>query len=203
MQEMNTELQRYAQLRNRINQPDQEPGMVEPLRKQFAQIARKQDEFLLSAIKVLTTLGLRDSDVLGKMVKKDIIAVLMECCERPNPEVQLPALRFLHRLSLYPANMPKFGEAGVVEKLARVLDHQHSKELNEQGLKILINLSLCPALRKTMLKRGFARRIVTLFDDEEVSELAARLLYSVSRDKRFEYDWKNSRKLEHLFFGNY
>ena len=183
MLEMSTELQRYAKLRDKVNQ---EPDSTEPLRKQFVQLARKQDEFLLDATKVLSTLGSRDSDVLAKMVKKDVIGIFIQCCERPSPEIQLPALRFLHRLSFDPVNRQKFGEASVVEKLARILDHQHSRDLSEQGLKLLINLSLCPTLRKSMLKKGFSRRIVSLFDEENVSELAARLLYFVSRDKRFD-----------------
>ncbi|XP_055342744.1 kinesin-associated protein 3-like [Paramacrobiotus metropolitanus] len=191
LQEISMEQQRYEKLKGELtskqNNAKGDSTETEAYRRKSVQLIRKQDLFIAAAFEILFMLA-KDVATQTKMVKKDIISILCRCAERSNPEVQIAALKFLLVLSVYVENMERFVDAGAPEKIMRVLDHQRSTTVCELALKLLFNFSLCPALRKGIIKKNGAKKIVSSLENPRTTDFAARLLYSLSIDRRNRRD---------------
>lgn len=186
LQELNTEEDRYRKWKEQLSAPHStgKPAELDAARRKMLPWLRKQDLFISAALQVLLVLA-HDVATQTKMAKKDIISLLSKISERVNPEVQLVSLRFLIAMSVYAENMKKFVQAGTVEKLTRILDHQRNALVTEHALKLMFNLSVCPNLRKRMVQKNVAKKLTHALETPATSELTARLLYSISIEPRF------------------
>ena len=90
----------------------------------FVFLARKQDRILQMTFKILMHLA-EDPKVEVKMVKKDIVGLLMKFLDKTNINVLLEVLLFLKKLSIVQINKDNMIKSGIFEKIMSVFEIKH------------------------------------------------------------------------------
>ena len=126
-----------------------------------------------------------DTRIQMKMRQKGINRILVECLAQPrSEEVQILAVSFLKRLSLFLENVTEMASLEVVKKLDRHLNTSHDDLMN-LSLRLLLNLSFHTNLRNDMhVEVKILHRLVKLLKSEEHRISALCLLYQLSYDEK-------------------
>lgn len=128
--------------------------------KRYRTLMKKQEQLLRVAFYLLLNIS-EDEIVEEKMVKKNIVGMLVKTLERDNEELLVLVVTFLKKLSVYEVNKDMMAELDVVNKLPNLLESSNP-ELVHLTLKLLFNLSFDDELRNKMVKRGFLPKFVSL-----------------------------------------
>lgn len=102
-------------------------------------LVRKQDKLLFVSFYVLLNLA-EDVNVERKMIKKNLIPMLMTMLQRNFEDLLILAVTFLKKLSMFEENKDIFKELNMVEVMARFLSCS-SQPLITITLRFLFNLS--------------------------------------------------------------
>lgn len=146
------------------------------------EFVRKQDKLLFVGFYILLNLA-EDSNVERKMVKKQLSQSLMLMLNRNFEDLLILSITFLKKLSLIEENKNAMKEAGIVEKLVKLVPCS-SKPLITITLRFLFNLSFDSDLREQMLKCGFVPRLIALLKTPVFRAKTLKLLYHLSVDDR-------------------
>lgn len=107
---------------------------------------RKQDKLLFVSFYVLLNLA-EDVNVERKMIKKNLIQLLMSMLQRNFEDLLILVVTFLKKLSMFEENKDLFKEMNMVESMARFLSCS-SQPLITITLRFLFNLSFDKVLKK-------------------------------------------------------
>lgn len=128
--------------------------------KRYRTLIKKQEQLLRVAFYLLLNIS-EDENVEEKMVKKNIVGMLVKALERENEDLLVLVVTFLKKLSIFEVNKDMMAELDVVDKLPRLLQSDNP-DLVHLTLKLLFNLSFDVSLRNKMVKRGFLPKFVSL-----------------------------------------
>jgi len=99
----------------------------------------KQDKVLYIAFNTLLNLA-DDPKVEKKMVKRNIVGLLVRMLERNNGDLLVNTLYFLKKLSIIADNKDQMIEEGLIDRMPRFFK-QSNEPLMHLALRLLINLS--------------------------------------------------------------
>lgn len=127
--------------------------------KRYRTLIKKQEQLLRVAFFLLLNIS-EDEIVEEKMVKKNIVGMLIKTLEREDDDLLILVLTFLKKLSIFEVNKDMMAELDIIDKLPRIL-MMNNVELVYLTLKLLFNLSFDVELRNKMIKRGFLQKCVS------------------------------------------
>lgn len=127
--------------------------------KRYRTLIKKQEQLLRVAFFLLLNVS-EDEIVEEKMVKKNIVGMLIKTLEREDDDLLILVLTFLKKLSIFEVNKDMMAELDIIDKLPRIL-MMSNVELVYLTLKLLFNLSFDVELRNKMIKRGFLQKCVS------------------------------------------
>lgn len=128
--------------------------------KRYRTLIKKQEQLLRVAFYLLLNIA-EDVNVEEKMVKKNIIGLLVKALSRDNEELLVLVATFLKKLSIIQNNKDEMTDLNIIEKLPRLLQINNA-DLVYLTLKLLFNLSFDDQLRLKMLKTGLLPKFVSL-----------------------------------------
>lgn len=128
--------------------------------KRYRTLTKKQEQLLRVAFYLLLNIA-EDVNVEEKMIKKNIIGLLVKALNRDNEELLVLVVTFLKKLSIIQSNKDEMAELNIVEKLPRLLQSNNA-DLVYLTLKLLFNLSFDEQLRMKILKSGLLPKFVSL-----------------------------------------
>ncbi|EDQ93153.1 uncharacterized protein MONBRDRAFT_22625 [Monosiga brevicollis MX1] len=142
----------------------------------------EQEQLLYVALHLLLNLA-EDTQTEIKMVRKGLVPQLVTLLDRMNYEFLTLVVTFLKKLSVFEENTAVMIEHDIVTKLAKFVPHE-CEPLQTTSLRLLLNLSCKPELRKRMIDVGLLPRLSQLLDEPEVQlGLLVTLLYNLSLDE--------------------
>lgn len=101
---------------------------------------------------------------------------------RHNYEFLTLIVTFLKKLSIFEENVQQLTELDVVPKLGSFVPHENT-ELQAASLRLLLNLSFHPAMRRRMVDVGLVPRLADLLREADAPwTLIMKLLYHLSMD---------------------
>lgn len=128
--------------------------------KRYRTLMKKQEQLLRVAFYLLLNIS-EDENVEEKMVKKNIVGMLVKSLERDNEDLLILVVTFLKKLSIFEVNKDLMAELDIIDKLPSLLESSNP-DLVHLTLKLLFNLSFDEELRNKMVKRGFLPKFVSL-----------------------------------------
>ncbi|KHJ83889.1 Kinesin-associated protein, partial [Oesophagostomum dentatum] len=137
---------------------------------------RKQQTLLAACITLLTNLA-HDINVELKMVRRDIVPMLLKCLNfRDSAELTLATVQFLLKLSMFEENKITLEQGDIVGKLLQLFPIG-DVELRKCTLRLLFNLSFDPKARARMVAEGLVAHVAPLIESDAK---ALNLLYQLS-----------------------
>jgi hypothetical protein len=143
---------------------------------------RKQDKLLFVSFYVLLNLA-EDVNVERKMIKKNLIQMLLSMLHRNFEDLLILCVTFLKKLSMFEENKEIFKELNMVDVMSRFLSCS-SQPLITIGLRFLFNLSFDKDMREQMLRSGYIPKLVQLLKTPSYRAKTLKLLYHLSVDDR-------------------
>lgn len=128
--------------------------------KRYRTLMKKQEQLLRVAFYLLLNIS-EDENVEEKMIKKNIVGMLVKTLERDNEDLLILVVTFLKKLSVFEVNKELMVELDVVDKLPNLLESANP-DLVHLTLKLLFNLSFDEEIRSKMVKCGFLPKFVGL-----------------------------------------
>ncbi|EYC21463.1 hypothetical protein Y032_0019g3837 [Ancylostoma ceylanicum] len=137
---------------------------------------RKQQALLAACISLLTNLA-HDINVELKMVRRDIVPMLLKCLTfRDSAELTLATVQFLLKLSMFEENKAALEQGDIVGKLLQLFPIG-DVELRKSTVRLLFNLSFDPKARTRMVAEGLVAHVAPLIESDAK---ALNLLYQLS-----------------------
>lgn len=128
--------------------------------KRYRTLIKKQEQLLRVTFYLLLNIA-EDESVEEKMVKKNIVGLLMKTLNRENDELLILVVTFLKKLSIMQSNKDEMADNNIIEKLFPLLQSKNP-DLVHLTLKLLFNLSFDPELRMKMVKCGYLPKFISL-----------------------------------------
>ncbi|CAB3401767.1 unnamed protein product [Caenorhabditis bovis] len=139
---------------------------------------RKQSSLLAACVTLLTNLAV-DINVELKMVRRDLVQLLIKCLQmslESQNSLTLASIRLLLKLSIFEENKLVMEHHGVVEKLVKLFPIQDA-DLRKVTIKLLFNFSFEPKNVPKMVDGGLVTHIASLIEDDNK---ALNVLYLLS-----------------------
>lgn len=146
--------------------------------KRYRTLMKKQEQLLRVAIYLLLNIS-EDEAVEEKMVKKNIVGMLVKTLERDNEDLLVLVVTFLKKLSVYEINKEMMAELDIVEKIPNLLESTNP-DLVHLTLKLLFNLSFDDELRSKMVKRGYLPKFVSLLSKYHFIIIISNIYYATT-----------------------
>uniref|UniRef100_A0A7E4ZWP1 Kinesin-associated protein n=1 Tax=Panagrellus redivivus TaxID=6233 RepID=A0A7E4ZWP1_PANRE len=169
MQLIENELKRWEIWKNEAK------GAVDKAKKKWEFAIQRQDELVSILMQLLQNLA-EDVRVENKMVKRGILPMLIKCLEHSSVELQVAAVNFMWKLSIFVENKDAMAASGVVEKLVELFP-TNSSALANAVFSLLFNLSFDSGLRKKMVSAGLVPFVAPYIEENST---ALSLLYQLS-----------------------
>lgn len=128
--------------------------------KRYRTLVKKQEHLLRVAFYLLLNIA-EDESIEEKMMKRNIVGLLVKTLERENDELLVLVVTFLKKLSIMQCNKDTMASLNIVEKLPRLLG-MNSPDLVHLTLKLLYNLSFDLKLRYKIVKMGLIPTFISL-----------------------------------------
>ena len=128
--------------------------------KRYRTLMRKQEQLLRVAFYLLLNIA-EDENVEEKMIKKNVVGLLVKALDREHEELLIIVVSFLKKLSIMQINKDNMADLNVLDKLPRLLQSNNA-DLVHLTLKLLFNLSFDGDLRSKMIKIGLLGKLVSL-----------------------------------------
>ncbi|VDO60544.1 unnamed protein product, partial [Heligmosomoides polygyrus] len=139
---------------------------------------RKQQTLLAACITLLTNLA-HDINVELKMVRRDVVPILLKCLSfRESSELTLATVQFLLKLSIFEENKTVMEQGDIIGKLLQLFPIG-DVELRKATIRLLFNLSFDAKSRRRMVSEGLVAHVAPLIDSDAK---ALNLLYQLSVD---------------------
>ncbi|VDO21634.1 unnamed protein product, partial [Haemonchus placei] len=137
---------------------------------------RKQQALLAACITLLTNLA-HDINVELKMVRRDIVPMLLRCLSmRDSAELTLATVQFLLKLSIFEENKTTMEQGNIIGKLLQLFPIDDI-ELRKAVIRLLFNLSFDAKSRRRMVSEGLLAHVAPLIESDAK---ALNLLYQLS-----------------------
>ncbi|WKY00350.1 hypothetical protein Q1695_014866 [Nippostrongylus brasiliensis] len=137
---------------------------------------RKQQTLLAACITLLTNLA-HDINVELKMVRRDVVPMLLRCLSfRDSAELTLATVQLLLKLSIFEENKVVMEQGDVIGKLLQLFPIG-DVELRRVTIRLLFNLSFDAKSRRRMVSEGLVAHVVPLIESDAK---ALNLLYQLS-----------------------
>ncbi|KAK6025723.1 cation efflux family protein, partial [Ostertagia ostertagi] len=137
---------------------------------------RKQQTLLAACITLLTNLA-HDINVELKMVRRDIVPILLRCLSmRDSAELTLATVQFLLKLSIFEENKSAMEQGDIIGKLLQLFPIG-DVELRKVTIRLLFNLSFDAKSRRRMVAEGLVTHVAPLIESDAK---ALNLLYQLS-----------------------
>nr|CDJ89894.1 Kinesin-associated domain containing protein [Haemonchus contortus] len=137
---------------------------------------RKQQKLLAACITLLTNLA-HDINVELKMVRRDIVPMLLRCLSmRDSAELTLATVQFLLKLSIFEENKTTMEQGNIIGKLLQLFPIDDI-ELRKAVIRLLFNLSFDAKSRRRMVSEGLLAHVAPLIESDAK---ALNLLYQLS-----------------------
>ena len=107
--------------------------------KKLNKMILKQDKVLYISFNTLLNLA-DDYKIERKMVKRNVLGLLVRMLERNNGDLLVTTLYFLKKLSIIGENKDQMIEEGIIERMPRFFK-QNNEPLMHLALRLIINLS--------------------------------------------------------------
>lgn len=159
--------------------------------ERFFLLVRKQDRILKLSFYILSHLA-EDLKVEYKMVKKDIVTVVMSQLNRRELQLILLLLTFLKKLSIFQINKDTMVKNGILEKISPFLKIKNANLL-EVNIQLIYNLSFdCKFRLKFLEKKDLFLQLVNLFKEGVSRGLILRIWYNLSlEEKSMQYFYES------------
>ncbi len=155
---------------------------AEKVQAKSVKIQKRQEKLLFVAFYILLNLA-EDSNVERKMVRKDLIPLLMLAIRCSSSDLLVLAVSFLKKLSIYEENKNALKESDIVAKVARFLPCS-SQPLMTVTLRLLFNLSFDAEVRDQCVQQGMIPKLVNLLKTPVFRSRTLKLLYQLSIEDR-------------------
>ena len=150
------------------------------IEKKNKKLLLKQDKLLFVAFYILINLA-EDISVEKKMLKKNLIDMLVSMLDRNYSELLILVINFNKKLSCFEENKEKFKSVDIINKLCRFLPCS-SQPLVSIALRLLFNLSFDKFIREQMVKCGIVPKLISLLKTPTFRSRTLKLLYHLSAD---------------------
>ena len=150
------------------------------IEKKNKKLLLKQDKLLFVAFYILINLA-EDITVEKKMLKKNLIDMLVSMLDRNYSELLILAINFNKKLSCLEENKEKFKSVDIINKLCKFLQCS-SQPLVNIALRLLFNLSFDKFIREQMVKCGIVPKLISLLKTPSFRSRTLKLLYHLSAD---------------------
>jgi len=178
------DLKKYKQ-----DNPNDYPQYLEKQRKATEKerlhdtiFTKKQNKLLFICFYILLNLA-EDINTEKKMVKKDLVQMLLAMLSRTNEDLLILAITFLKKLSMFEENISLFKDHKLIELSFRCMICT-SQNVVLNALRLLFNLSFDKELRDQMLKSGYIPKLIQLLKTPVYRAKTLKLLYHLSVDDR-------------------
>jgi len=148
--------------------------------KKLNKMILKQDKVLYIAFNTLLNLA-DDPKVEKKMVKRNIVGLLVRMLERNNGDLLVNTLYFLKKLSIIADNKDQMIEEGLIDRMPRFFK-QSNEPLMHLALRLLINLSFDKKAKQLIISKGILPLIVDLLNHNQLRLLVLIELYLLSTE---------------------
>lgn len=152
--------------------------------KKYQNLLKKQDHLLRVGVYLLLNLA-EDSKVEVKMKNKNIIPLLIGLLPRKNPELLILVVSFLKKMSIVRENKDVMAKHDIIEKVAQMIPN-HSGDLLNIILRLLLNLTFDTVLRDKAVKCGLVPKLVDFIEIEQHCVVVMCILYHISMDERYK-----------------
>ncbi|MCQ2821107.1 MAG: hypothetical protein MJ252_27930, partial [archaeon] len=150
--------------------------------ERFLLLVRKQDRILKLAFMILSHLA-EDPKVEYKMVKKDIVLLVMNNLSRRELQLVMLLLTFLKKLSVFQVNKDTMIKNGILEKIMPFLKIK-SRNLLDMTIQLIFNLSFDKKFRDKFLEKNeYFLQLVELFKEGVSRGLILRIWYNLSLEE--------------------
>ena len=119
-----------------------------------------------------------------EILKRGIVAYLMEALERKNVELLLLVVDFLKTLSIFAECTNVMNQLKIIDKIFLLVDSNFPNELVSLCLRLLYNLSFDTKMRHRMVKLGLLPKLGHFFGDPELEPICLNIFYVMSMDRR-------------------
>ena len=152
--------------------------------QRFLFLVLKQDRILNFAFGILLYLA-EEIRIEYKMVKKDIVALLMKNMDRREINLLLTVLLFLKKLSIFQVNKDVMVKSGILDKLFHVFEINNNEVIWEKTFQIIFNLSFDHKFRMRLIaKPEYFNLITKIFIGKKCRTIILRILYNLSLEEK-------------------
>lgn len=141
-----------------------------------------QDKVIIACVQTLLNLA-EDLHVERKMVKRNIVELVVRLLDRTNRSIRLVAAIFLMKLSVVSTCKDKMIECDAIRKAVQAMDLKDEK-LTLKLVKLLFNLSFDSVARAKLLENAVVPRLITMLRKPTFRAVTIRLLYNLSVEDR-------------------
>ena len=151
--------------------------------EKFLFLVRKQDRLLTKAFQILHRLA-EDPKVEVKMVKKDIVGLLLKNMGRININLLLEVLLFLKKLSIIQVNKDAMIKGKIFEKMMKVFEIRHPY-IWAINLQLFFNLSFDHGFRMEVISKPEAfYQLTSFFKLTDFRSNILRIFYNFSLEEK-------------------
>eukprot|EP00750_Incisomonas_marina_P003604 INCI1327.2.p1 GENE.INCI1327.2~~INCI1327.2.p1 ORF type:complete len:803 (+),score=183.58 INCI1327.2:163-2571(+) len=142
----------------------------------------KNENLLSACVRLLLNLS-EDVDIERKMCQKtDLLKYLVSLLGRHNSELLKVTMVFLKKLSIVLENSIKLTDCGIVKALMPYVPFRADPYISYNGLKLLLNLSFSPLVRKQIAELDGVKNVVAFLPNTRTRTAAIKVLYNLSTD---------------------
>ena len=151
--------------------------------EKFLFLVRKQDRLLTKAFQILHRLA-EDPKLEVKMVKKDIVGLLLKNMGRININLLLEVLLFLKKLSIIQVNKDAMIKGKIFEKMMKVFEIRHPY-IWAINLQLFFNLSFDHGFRMEVISKPEAfYQLTSFFKLTDFRSNILRIFYNFSLEEK-------------------
>ena len=151
--------------------------------EKFLFLVRKQDRLLTKAFQILHRLA-EDPKLEVKMVKKDIVGLLLKNMGRININLLLEVLLFLKKLSIIQVNKDAMIKGKIFEKMMKVFEIRHP-DIWAINLQLFFNLSFDHGFRMEVISKPEAfYQLTSFFKLTDFRSNILRIFYNFSLEEK-------------------